>query len=328
MEMTLTQEVRDTCLYMHTRKSDGRIFYIGIGDEKRPTDKAGRNQYWYNTVNLHDYDVTILVDGLTWSEACELEVKMIAFYGRRDLGLGCLVNMTDGGEGAKGRVLSQESIEKVRQKNIEIWADPVRRQKMSEERRKPEDTFIGELKVIYGDRYDYSQVNYINQNHKVTLGCKTHGRFDQWPGHLLNGVECQKCSMEDQTELMRKPVDTFIMDAKRVHGDKYDYSKVVYKGSKYKVEIVCSEHGSFFQTADNHINNGHGCKECGKKRNSEAQKKIKPEDRHNAKIVMDLNTGVFYLCAKEAAEVYGVNSSTMTSWLNGKRTNKTSLKYV
>ena len=94
MEMTLTQEVRDTCLYMHTRKSDGRIFYIGIGDKDRPYEKSGRNVHWRNTVKTHDYDVTILADCLTWARACELEILMIAFYGRRDKVGGTLVNKT------------------------------------------------------------------------------------------------------------------------------------------------------------------------------------------------------------------------------------------
>lgn len=328
METTITQELNDTCLYMHTRKSDGRIFYIGIGDEKRPTDKAGRNQYWRNTVNLHDYDVTILVDGLTWSRACELEMKMIAFYGRKDLKLGCLVNMTDGGQGAKNRVLSQESIEKSRQKNIEHWADPEKRKRMSEMMTKSQDTFISEIKVVYGDIYDLSSVNYINQNHKVTLKCKTHGCFEQWPGHLLSGIGCQKCSMEEQIKLMTKEEELYIHQAREKHGDTYDYSKLVYLGAREKVEIICKEHGSFWQMADNHISAGYGCQKCGYKKSSEKNKQIKREDRHKSKIVMDMNTGVFYLCATEAAEVYGVKKSTMMSWLNGKRKNKTSLKYI
>ena len=43
----------------------------------------------------------VLLENLTWERACEIEIKMISFYGRADLGLGTLVNWTDGGEGAK-----------------------------------------------------------------------------------------------------------------------------------------------------------------------------------------------------------------------------------
>ena len=97
----MEETVKDTCLYMHTRKSDGRIFYIGIGSKKRPYQKRDRNSHWQNTVKLHGRNVTILVENLTWERACELETIMISFYGRADLGLGPLVNWTSGGEGAK-----------------------------------------------------------------------------------------------------------------------------------------------------------------------------------------------------------------------------------
>ena len=52
--------------------------------------------------------------------------------------------------------------------------------------------------------------------------------------------------------------------ANQRHNNKYDYSKVIYKGAKDKVEIVCPIHGSFWQTPDDHIRKGHGCPQCGK----------------------------------------------------------------
>lgn len=327
MEITLTQELNDTCLYIHTRKSDGRIFYIGIGDKNRPTEKSGRNQYWYNIVNKDDYDVTILVDNLTWERACELETLMIAFYGRKDKVGGCLCNLTDGGQGAKGREVSEETREILRVKNIAVWTDD-RKKQQSDERRKDQDVYINELKVIYGDVYDFSLVNYMGQNSKLTLICSEHGNFEQWAGHLLKGVGCQKCSIKEQGKKMIKPLHKFVSQSKDVHGDKYDYSKVQYNGAKNKVEIVCHVHGSFFMTPDNHINGGNGCKECGKIKMSEVQKKIKRGNRSKAKLVLDINTGVFYDCALDAAESYGVKETTIHSLLNGKRTNKTPLRYV
>lgn len=49
--------------------------------------------------------------------------------------------------------------------------------------------------------------------------------------------------------------DNFIRKAKTVHGDKYDYSKVDYQGSTKKVEIICPEHGSFYQLPSAHLRN-------------------------------------------------------------------------
>jgi len=87
------------CLYLHTTKKDGRIFYVGIGSKRRATTKSSRNKYWHNIVNAYGFDCNILKDNMTWQEACDIEKKMIAFYGRKDLGLGVLCNMADGGEG-------------------------------------------------------------------------------------------------------------------------------------------------------------------------------------------------------------------------------------
>jgi hypothetical protein len=314
-------------LYMHIRKSDGVIFYIGIGDKDRPYEKNGRNQHWHNTVNKHGYEVVVINEGLTWVRACELEKLTIAFYGRRDKVGGCLVNMTDGGEGAHGRIMSEKTRQIIITKNKEVWTEEKRKQQ-SDERRLTNEEFVNKIKNIYSDVYDYSLVVYMGQNSKVTLNCKEHGQFAQWCGHLINGIGCQRCSIEKQSDKMRKPVELFIQQAKKIHGDKYDYSLVRYNGAKYKVEIKCPEHGVFSQTPDNHINGGNGCKECGKISVSEAQKKIKRGDRSKSKLVLDINTGVFYDCATDVAELYGIDKSTMMGWLNGKRTNKTSLRYV
>lgn len=55
----------------------------------------------------------------------------------------------------------------------------------------------------------------------------------------------------------------FIERAKEKHGDKYDYSKVVYKNFQTKVLIICPEHGEFTQTPAQHIHYGTRCPKCG-----------------------------------------------------------------
>jgi len=55
--------------------------------------------------------------------------------------------------------------------------------------------------------------------------------------------------------------EMFITRAINVHGDRYDYSKVVYINTKTKVCIICPEHGVFWQTPNGHIRGG-GCKAC------------------------------------------------------------------
>lgn len=90
-------------VYSHTRVDTGEIFYIGIGSDKRYSrafSKKGRNNHWCNIVSKTDYIITILLDGLTWEEACNEEVLLIRSLGRKNEG-GILVNITEGGEGFK-----------------------------------------------------------------------------------------------------------------------------------------------------------------------------------------------------------------------------------
>lgn len=54
----------------------------------------------------------------------------------------------------------------------------------------------------------------------------------------------------------------FIERARAIHGDKYDYSQVVYRTCKDKVRIVCPIHGVFEQTPEHHAYCGHGCLKC------------------------------------------------------------------
>jgi hypothetical protein len=101
-------------LYRHIRTDKQEVFYIGIGEnESRAYDKKGRTRVWKNTANK-GYETEILFEDLTWEQATEKEKEFIALYGRKDLGLGTLVNLTDGGEGTIGYKHTEESKEKNR----------------------------------------------------------------------------------------------------------------------------------------------------------------------------------------------------------------------
>jgi very-short-patch-repair endonuclease len=70
----------------------------------------------------------------------------------------------------------------------------------------------------------------------------------------------------------KKTTAQFIEDARKVHGDRYDYSLVEYVDSKSKVKIICASHGMFELEANAHTSQGQGCKLCGYIRNSESKK--------------------------------------------------------
>ena len=89
-------------VYRHIRLDKNEPFYIGIGKDdtyKRAyqSSKTKRSDFWHNIASK-GYEVEILIDNLTWEQACEKEKEFISIYGRRDLGQGTLVNLTNGGE--------------------------------------------------------------------------------------------------------------------------------------------------------------------------------------------------------------------------------------
>jgi len=107
-------------VYKHTRLDKNEPFYIGIGQTtkyKRAYNKSRRSELWKNIVNKTDYLVEIVYDNLTLEEAKEKEKELIKLYGRRDLNLGPLVNMTDGGDGTVGVKRSEEYISKLKERN-------------------------------------------------------------------------------------------------------------------------------------------------------------------------------------------------------------------
>jgi group I intron endonuclease len=101
-------------VYEHLRNDTNEVFYVGIGEnEKRAYSKYNRNPYWHNIVNKHGYTINIIHTDISWKYACEIEKELIAKYGRKNLGLGNLVNCTDGGDGVFGLVHSEETRQKM-----------------------------------------------------------------------------------------------------------------------------------------------------------------------------------------------------------------------
>lgn len=122
--------------------------------------------------------------------------------------------------------------------------------------RKTTEEFIEDASNIHGDKYDYSKVFYIDAHIKVIIVCSDHGDFEQDPHSHARGSGCPKC-----VGTKRKTTEEFMEDARKVHGDKYDYSKVVYINNCTKVIIGCPVHGDFEQKPEYHYS-GSGCPIC------------------------------------------------------------------
>ena len=123
------------------------------------------------------------------------------------------------------------------------------------------ENFIRRAKQVHGDKYDYSKSEYNGTHIKTTIICPIHGEFLQSPHDHLKGCGCKKCGDKKSSQNRSLTTEEFIERARKVHGDKYDYSKVEYKGYNTKICITCPIHGEFWQTPSNHLS-GKGCAIC------------------------------------------------------------------
>ena len=128
--------------------------------------------------------------------------------------------------------------------------------------------FIEKARKKHGDKYDYSKVEYVNNRTKVCIICPKHGEFWQEPSSHLVGRGCKLCFEEKKKHIYNTTQEDFINKCKTIHGDKYDYSKVIYTNAKDKICIMCPEHGEFWQEPSSHLN-GCGCPKCAKITRSE-----------------------------------------------------------
>jgi hypothetical protein len=126
------------------------------------------------------------------------------------------------------------------------------------------EEFIEKANKVHNEKYDYSQVIYVNNKTKIKITCPIHGLHEQTPDSHLHSHGCYKCAKTITGDFYRYTNNSFIKKAKEVHGNKYDYSLINYINGKTKINIFCREHGLFSQSPSNHLR-GDGCPYCGTK---------------------------------------------------------------
>ena len=131
-----------------------------------------------------------------------------------------------------------------------------------QERTLTKEEFVKKANQIHNFKYDYTRSNYVNTETKVCIICPEHGEFWMTPHSHLSGQGCPTCGNIKGHNATRKSLEQFIQEARGVHGDKYDYSKVEYSGNKTKVCIICPEHGEFWMTPNSHLSKKQGCPYC------------------------------------------------------------------
>lgn len=144
--------------------------------------------------------------------------------------------------------------------------------------------FVEKAKQIHCNKYDYSKTEYNGAHIKVCIICPEHGEFWQTPANHLHKQGCPKCSAINGHNLQKNGKNKFIEIAKKVHGDKYDYSKVEYVNNKTKVCIICPEHGEFWQRPDKHCSSKRGCPECGGTKKLTLEKFIEQSNKKHCNV--------------------------------------------
>ena len=116
--------------------------------------------------------------------------------------------------------------------------------------------FVIKAKKVHGGKYNYTNVIYENAKTPISIICPKHGEFNILPNnHLCKEQGCLRC--------LGRIFDTnsFINKAKKIHGGKYDYSKVTFINMNTPIDVICNVHGLVSQTPIYHLNN-FGCKKC------------------------------------------------------------------
>lgn len=131
------------------------------------------------------------------------------------------------------------------------------------------EIFIKNSKKINGEKFNYSLVEYIGNKIKIKLICNSCNKiFCQRPdSHISQKQGCPNCRKNKKLT-----TEDFISRSKKIHGDLYDYSSVVYKGIDEKVKIICNVHGIFHQLPSSHLHQKCGCPIC---RNSKGELAVK-----------------------------------------------------
>ena len=162
--------------------------------------------------------------------------------------------------------------------------------------------FIDNAQKKHSNKYDYSKVDYVDALTKVCIICPKHGEFWMTPRQHLVGCGCYECGKENFSSKKKLGKNGFINKAKKIHGDKYDYSKVDYIDALTKVCIVCPEHGEFWQTPSAHIYLKEGCSRCNE---SHLEKKIRTSlEKMGIKFVSECSKDMFKWLGLQTLDFY------------------------
>lgn len=195
------------------------------------------------------------------------------------------------------------------------------------------ERFVKNAVAIHGDLYDYSLVEYINNNTPVKIICPKHGVFAQRPAnhvHVVHRMGCPICGVEKRVEKSKLDTEEIIKRANKIHNYAYEYSLDSYINAREPIAIKCKKHGVFKQSLYSHLS-GSGCPKCShivSKPESEISDYLDSlgiqYERNNRTLISPLELDIFIPASNTAIEYCGLY---WHSELNGKTKSYHSEKY-
>ena len=330
------------------------MFNIGIGGKtSRAYTKHGRNKYWKNTVNKHGYEVEILCEDLTWEQACEAEIHLIAFYGRSDLGLGPLVNMTDGGEGMQNlSPETREKLKKIAQNRIPSESCIKLFRQFAEDNKIPiiQYTKSGEYVQRFNAIVEAS--DYLNINTTGISSCcmgktKSAGGYvwryegiDRWfepvwfdkrdtEEYKLKVDRTYKDIFKDKNDEEKRPVDQYSLDGKFIKHWDYITQAVAELQIRPKHINECCKSKKGRKSAGGYLwrhSEYEGTVEYINHKNSKGI--IETRKKKLMVLVIQMTKSLEFIkewpCAEEAGRVLGISTTTIRGCCNKDKNRKTS----
>ena len=121
--------------------------------------------------------------------------------------------------------------------------------------------FLQKAKRKWGDKYDYSLVEFKNSNTKIKVILD---------GEIYEQTAHNHLKYAPERVLKRKTTEQFIKESNIIHDNKFNYDKTIYLTDREKVTITCIKHGDFNQRPNHHLK-GVGCPNCNE---SKGEKEI------------------------------------------------------
>ena len=137
------------------------------------------------------------------------------------------------------------------------------------------------IQAIHSTRYTFPNLLAVDKpgtTTKIDVVCELHGPFESHYSNLLNGKGCPVCAVSTRgrytgtyaeppqaavarVRIARK-LETLEAEFRAVHGDKYSYELMDYRGMRKPIAIVCKDHGPFEQVPYKHLQCAQGCPKC------------------------------------------------------------------